>query len=450
MTEPLSQRQFARDLLQAHGIVHRAELRGVGVAAATVSRKERDGEVVRLARGLYQISDAPLETGHRLAGSAKRLSKGVAGAAAFILVVGVMIWAGTATHAWTPAQPDYTWSFPRDHWARDGYKTEWWYFTGHLRSAGEPVRRFGFQFTFFRIGVSQAAPPSGSAWAAGNIIMGHAALTDLDNGRHRFSELVVRAAPLLGGFGRHPDPRLAWSVGPPGTPDPWQLHWNGNGFDFTMADAEKGFGFSVSTRPLKPLVFQGPGGLSRKGEDATEASHYYSFTRMAAIGTVRLDSREWEVSGTSWMDKEFGSNQLGEETVGWDWFSLQLDDGREVMLYLLRSRKGAIHHAGATLVNSAGAVRYLQPDEWKLNATGRWTSLATGAPYPAGWTLEIPSAALRAVISPRLAEQENRSELIPNLFYWEGSVRVQSESDEPMGQGYVELTGYGEDSRPPM
>ena len=373
-----------------------------------------------------------------------------AGAATYLLVVGIMIWAGAAVHAWTPAQPGYAWSFPRDHWARDGYKTEWWYFTGHLRSADEPVRRFGFQFTFFRIGVSRDAPGGDSAWAAGNVIMGHAALTDLDNGTHRFSELVVRAAPLLGGFGRHPDPRLAWSVGPPGTPDGWQLRWNGNGFDFNMADAGKSFGFSLSTRPLKPVVFQGPGGLSRKGEGATEASHYYSFTRMAATGTVRVDGKEWQVDGTSWMDKEFGSNQLGEDMEGWDWFSLQLDDGREVMLYILRDRDGATHHAGATLVDSAGAVRYLQPDEWKLNATGRWTSPATGAPYPAGWTLHIPSAAIRAVVSPKLAEQENRSALIPNLFYWEGSVRIETESGRPMGQGYVELTGYGENSRPPM
>ena len=374
----------------------------------------------------------------------------LAGAATYVLVVSIMIWAGVPVHAWTPAQPGYEWSFPRDHWARDGYKTEWWYFTGHLRSVREPARRFGFQFTFFRIGVSPNAPPSGSAWAAGNLIMGHAALTDLDNGRHRFSELVVRAAPLLAGFGRHPDPRLAWSVGPPGTPTPWELRWNGSGFDFTMADLGKGFGLSLSARPLKPLAFQGPGGLSRKGEGATEASQYYSFTRMAVTGTVRLDGKEWEVSGTSWMDKEFGSNQLGQDTVGWDWFSLQLDDGREVMLYLLRSRTAGTHHAGATVVDPAGTVRYLRPDQWKLNATGQWTSPASGAPYPSGWTLDIPDGGIHVVVTPKLADQENRSALIPNLFYWEGSVRVESGNGQPMGQGYVELTGYGENSRPPM
>ncbi len=379
---------------------------------------------------------------------AKRL---VLGAAVLILASAGVIWsASLAAHAWTVAQPDYQWSFPRDHWAREGYKTEWWYFTGHLRTVTEPVRRFGFQFTFFRIGVSRDAPPSDSAWAARNLVMGHAALTDLQSGRHRFSELVVRAAPLLGGFGRQPDPRLAWSVGPPGTPDGWQLHWNGKGFDFAMADAGEEFGFTLSARPLKPLVFQGPGGLSRKGAGATEASHYYSFTRMAVTGAVRLDGKEWDVRGASWMDKEFGSNQLGEDTVGWDWFSLQFDDNREVMLYLLRNRDGATHHASATLIEPDGAVRYLRPAEWSLNATGRWTSPATGAPYPAGWTLDVPGAGIRAVITPRLADQENRSALIPNLFYWEGSVRLDSRDGARVGQGYVELTGYGENSRPPM
>ena len=371
-------------------------------------------------------------------------------AACALMAVAVVAGIGWAAHAWTPAQPGYVWSFPRDHWAREGYKTEWWYFTGHLRTVEEPVRRFGYQFTFFRIGVSQDAPRSGSAWAAKDIIMGHAALTDLDTGRHRFSELVVRAAPLLAGFGRHPDNRLAWSVGPPGTPEPWELRWNGNGFDFNMGDAGKSFGFSLSTRPLKPVVFQGPGGLSRKGEGATEASHYYSFTRMATTGTVCLEGKELEVSGVSWMDKEFGSNQLGKDKRGWDWFSLQLDDGREIMLYLLRSRDGKPGHAGATLVDAAGEVRYLEPGDWELNAIEEWTSSKTGAAYPSGWTLRIPAAGIAAVITPKLADQENRSALIPDLYYWEGSVEIESVNGERIGQGYVELTGYGENSRPPI
>lgn len=388
-----------------------------------------------------------LREGGSATGPGRRLARL---AACSVLVVGVLTVAVVAACAWTPARPGYVWSFPRDHWAREGYRTEWWYLTGHLRTVAAPVRRFGYQFTFFRIGVSQDAPPSGSAWAARDIVMGHAALTDLDTHRHRFSELVVRAAPLLAGFGRHPDTRLVWSVGPPGTPEPWELRWNGSGFDITMADAGKSFGFSLSTRPLKPVVLQGPGGLSRKGEGATEASHYYSFTRMATTGAVRVDGRDVAVRGTSWMDKEFGSNQLGKDKQGWDWFSLQLDDGREVMLYLLRGRDGDTRYTGATLVDAAGAVHYLEPGEWELNVTREWTSPVSGAAYPAGWMLRIPAADMTAAITPKLADQENRSALVPDLHYWEGSVRVESTSGKRMGQGYVELTGYGENSRPPI
>jgi len=364
----------------------------------------------------------------------------------------ILIAVGASTHAaeWKIARPDYAWSFPQDHWARDGYKTEWWYFTGHLRSVDIPVRRFGYQFTFFRVGVLPSKPALDSEWATKDVIMGHAALTDLDSGQHWFSELIVRATPFLGGFGRYPDPLLVWSVGPPGTPEQWQLRWNGDGFDFSMADAANSMSFSLSTHPSKSLVFQGAGGLSQKGESATEASQYYSFTRLATRGTVSLGGKQIAVTGVSWMDKEFGSNQLGKDKSGWDWFSLQLDDGREVMLYLLRSRSGKTDYASGTLIGTRGEVRYLGPDDWKLNATRQWNSGKTGAAYPAGWTLQIPEFGIEVVIHPVLADQENRSSLIPDLYYWEGSVSVESASGKRIGEGYVELTGYGEKSRPPI
>jgi len=280
--------------------------------------------------------------------------------------------------------------------------------------------------------------------------MGHAALTDLDNGRHWFSEVVVRAVPFLGGFGRYPDPELVWSVGPAGTSEKWRLRWNGAAFDFSMSDRANSTGFTLSTKPVKPRVFQGPGGFRRKGEKANEASLYYSFTRLATTGTVSVGGEKISVAGVSWMDKEFGSNQLGEDKSGWDWFSLKLDDGREIMLYLLRSRSGKTDYAGGTLIGSDGDVRFLSTSNWKLSRTRTWTSPKTNATYPAGWTLEIPGLGFSAVITPDLADQENRSQLIPDLFYWEGSVSVESESGTRLGKGYVELTGYGENSRPPI
>jgi predicted secreted hydrolase len=351
---------------------------------------------------------------------------------------------------WRAARPDFPWSFPRDHWARDGYKTEWWYFTGHLQSVTAPTRHFGYQFTFFRLGILPTKPKLNSRWTAKDVIMGHAAVTDLDKGQHRFSELMVRAVPFLGGFGRYPDPVLVWSVGPAGTPENWKLRWNGKGFDISMMDRANSLGFNLSTHPVKPLVFEGPRGFSKKGEGKTEASQYYSFTRLATRGILRIGSHEIAVTGVSWMDKEFGSNQLGADKSGWDWFSLQLNDGREIMLYLLRSRSGRTDYASGTVVGSDGKPRYLTGGDWKLEATKTWTSRRTGASYPAGWKLEIPSAGFSAVITPELADQENRSTLIPDLHYWEGSVSVESPGGARIGQGYVELTGYGEKSRPPI
>lgn len=351
---------------------------------------------------------------------------------------------------WKKAGPSYQWSFPEDHWARHDYKTEWWYFTGHLRSVDDPSRRFGYQFTFFRIGLSPTKPDLPSAWAAKDLIMGHAVLSDLEKKQHRFSEVLFRAIPLLGGFGSFPDSRVAWSRGPVGTDGLWELVWNGEAYDFSMVDEHQKISLELSTKPLKPLIFQGPNGVSRKGEGDAEASHYYSFTRLETEGKVGIDGEEFSVRGESWMDKEFGSNQLGNDKVGWDWFSLQLDDGRELMLYLLRSKDGKSDFASGTLVARNGAPEYLTPGDWRLSATGSWHSPESEAVYPAGWILELPKEALRLKIVPTLADQENRSDLLPGLNYWEGSVDVLAADDAPAGRGYVELTGYGEKSRPPI
>jgi predicted secreted hydrolase len=350
---------------------------------------------------------------------------------------------------WEPARPDYRWEFPRDHWARSGYRLEWWYFTGHLQAAGDgPPRRFGYQFTFFRVGLLPARLDRASAWHAANLIMGHAAVGDLAAGQHRFSELLYREMALLGGFGRYPDPAIAWSRAPAGTDGAWTLSWNGRAFDLAMVDRARGMAFRLETAPGKPLVFQGPNGFSRKGPGRTAASQYYSLTRLHTRGTLALDGVEWPVTGQSWMDKEFGSNQLGEDQLGWDWFSLQLADGRDVMLYHLRGKTREASFARGTLVAPDGTVRYLAPSDWVIRPTATWTSPATRARYPSGWTIELPGEGLSVEVVPELADQENRSRLVPDLHYWEGAVRVLGRDGAPAGRGYVELTGYGTRSRP--
>lgn len=344
---------------------------------------------------------------------------------------------------WQAAQPEYSWSFPRDHWARSGYRNEWWYFTGHLRSRENPQRRFGYQFTFFRVGLRSQRPALESQWAAHNLIMGHAAISDLETKKHIFSEIFYREVPFLGGFGSYPESLIAWSRAPVGTDGTWELSWNGQGFDFEMQDLVQGIAFQLSTQPQKPLIFQGPNGYSRKGEDSEAASQYYSFTRLATEGTLSVGGQAFQVEGESWMDKEFGSNQLAENQVGWDWFSLQLEDGREVMLYHLRNQEGATDFARGTVVSASGEVSYLKPEDWRVESSGDWASPESGAQYPSHWRITLARENLELEIVPQLADQENRSRILSDLYYWEGAVTVLGVDGGRLGQGYVELTGYG-------
>ena len=351
---------------------------------------------------------------------------------------------------WKYAAPDYRWSFPEDHWPHRDYRTEWWYFTGHLSSTERPERTFGYQFTVFRIGLLTERPALDSDWATDTLIMGHAAVTDVERREHRFSELLYREMPLLGELGTFPDPRVAWVRGPVGTPGRWTLQWNGRSFDFAMADEQQGIAFELRTDPVKDLVLQGPNGFSRKGEEPGAASLYYSFTRLGTEGTLRVDGETFPVRGESWMDREFSSSQLAEGQQGWDWFSLQLPDGRELMIYVLRGEDGAADFRHATLVPARGESRYLETEEWSVRATDSWESEATGAVYPSRWLVEVPSEGLAMDVRPVLSDQENRSELPGGVYYWEGAVLIYDSSGREQGRGYVELTGYGENSRPPV
>ncbi len=348
---------------------------------------------------------------------------------------------------WIPARPDYRWSFPRDHWAHAGYRTEWWYFTGQLAAPGDSAPRFGYQFTLFRVGVLPTAPPWASDWSASDVIMGHAALTDLAGGRHTFSETLVRATPLQGGFGRPggrgSDSLVAWCVAPAGTDGRWTLRWTGDRFALAMRDTRLGVALDLTAEPARPLTLQGPNGYSRKGAARDNASQYYSFMRLATRGTVTAGGRTVPVSGTSWMDQEFGSNQLDSAAAGWDWFSLQLGDGRDVILYLLRDTTGATTWSAGTVVRPGAAPRYLAAADYRVHATAHWTSRGSGARYPARWTVAIPSERLVLTVEPLLADQENRSAIATRLFYWEGAVRVRDAAGRAAGRGYVELTGYG-------
>ena len=351
--------------------------------------------------------------------------------------------------AWREAKPGYAWVFPRDHWAHPEFRTEWWYFTGILQDVAGPSQRFGYQFTLFRVGLLPEKPALNSRWATRQLLMGHAAVGDFGSGGHHFSDLLYREIPLLSGFGVYPEARIAWSRAPAGTSGLWELSWNGEGFDFHMRDEARGMAMALSTHPQKPLVFQGPGGVSSKGA-ADAASYYTSFTRLATTGTLTVGGRTLSVQGTSWMDQEFSTSQLRKDQVGWDWFSLRLADGRDLMFYVLRQRDGGAEFRRGTVVSAAGEARYLEAGDWSIRSTGVWSSPHTGCRYPSGWELEVPGEGLKLEIVPMLQDQENVCRRSANLHYWEGAVRILGEGGNPAGEGYVELTGYGENNRPPL
>jgi len=368
---------------------------------------------------------------------------------AALLALAMLPLAGLAA-AWRQAGPGYPWSFPRDHWSHPEYRIEWWYLTGTLADSRSPARHFGYQLTFFRIGLLPEERGLDSLWSSGHLLMGHAALGDFSAGRHRFSDLLYRETPLLAGFGRFPDPRLVWSRAPAGTDAIWDLRWNGEGFDFRARDDERRMAFDLTTRPTKPLVFQGPEGASRKGAGDAAASLYYSFTRLRTSGSLTLDGHTTPVQGESWMDREFSTSRLKPDQVGWDWFALRLRDGRDLMLYRLRRKDGETEFRSATLVSPRGEATYLSEDQWSIRATASWKSQATGTVYPSGWQLELPSESLRLTIIPWMQDQENIGRRSADLRYWEGAVLLRGPDGSHVGEGYVELTGYGANNRPPV
>jgi predicted secreted hydrolase len=336
-------------------------------------------------------------------------------------------------------------SFPADHGPHPAFRTEWWYYTGNL--ATPAGRRFGFQLTVFREALAPHPAPRASAWAASQVYLAHFALSDVLGRRYRSFERVSRGALGLAGAEAVPF-RVwleTWSASGPPLPT---AETSATPMHLVAREGRDGEGGGAAAIDLvldqgKPPVLEGDRGLSRKGAEPGEASYYYSLTRMPARGTVRAGGESFAVAGLAWMDREWSTSSLGLDQVGWDWFALQLDDGRELMLYRLRRRDGGTDPASqGTLVRRDGASRQLPWSAVRLDASGGWTSPRSGARYPDRWRLAVPSEGLDLDVRPYLADQE----LDASFRYWEGAVRVSgTAAGRPVaGSGYVELTGYGE------
>jgi predicted secreted hydrolase len=319
---------------------------------------------------------------------------------------------------------------PQDHGPHFEFQTEWWYYTGQLASVDG--RRFGFQLTFFRRGLSPGPPPD-AGLATNQVYFAHFAVTDVAGDRHAFAERVSRGAEGLAGATGAP---FGVSV------EDWSVSASSaDGSSVRLRAGDGGLVLDLELRATKPLVAHGDRGLSPKSDAPGNASYYAGYTRMAARGRIGVDGSGVEASGEAWFDHEWSTSALGPSAVGWDWWSLQLDDGRELMLFEIRRADGGREAAsGGTLIPPDGSTRRLLATNFETSALGRWTSPHTGAAYPARWRVRVPSEGLELEVRPLVADQELRTRFV----YWEGAVELKGTSRGRAvgGRGYVELTGY--------
>ncbi len=322
--------------------------------------------------------------------------------------------------------------FPADHGPHPDYRNEWWYLTGNLETAAG--RRFGYQVTFFRIALAPPDPSveaRRSAWATRQVWMAHVALSDLDNRHHQADERFARGA--VGLAGAEAEPFRVWLedwqllADPSGTGQTWQLQIETTDFSLDLA-----------LEPLKPIVLQGDAGLSQKGSEPGNASYYYSLPRLETLGNIQAGGEQFQVAGMSWLDREWSTSALGDDQVGWDWFALQLDDGRDLMFYQLRRTDGQLDPRSAgSLIGPDGTARRLRSTDVMLEPR-RWWRSPDGARYPVSWHLEMPDG-LRYRIEAAFDDQRMET----TISYWEGMVDVlDAETGAARGRGYLELAGY--------
>jgi predicted secreted hydrolase len=329
------------------------------------------------------------------------------------------------------ALPGYQFTFPRDHFSHEDYRTEWWYYTGHVRT--QSGDEYGYQVTFFRSGVAEAqANPS--RWAAKNLYMAHFAVSDIARKTHQYFERVNRGS--LGQAGASEKAFHVWL-------GDWQVAGDGTAQHLQAKEGETAV--DLTFVPQKSPVIHGENGVSQKGTGRGHASHYYSMTRLKTEGTLTVRGEVMPVTGSSWMDHEFGSTQLGSDQVGWDWFSLQLDDGTEVMLYIIRQTDGRPDPFSAgTWVGTDGRTVHLRQQDFRVEVLDHWRSPRDRSRYPMKWRLEVPTLGLKVTVAPAFPDQELDTARSTQVIYWEGAVSAEGTAQgRPVkGRGYVEMTGY--------
>jgi len=330
---------------------------------------------------------------------------------------------------------------PRDEAAHDRL-TEWWYYTGHLRAADE--RRFGFEFVIFR--AERGTFPV--TWAS------HLALTDELGGRFLYEQRSEIGPQVDAGRGDGFDlaimggdslsallaPAPSATPTPAGDATPWRMTGRQGEDRLSASAAEFGLDLLLEAAHDEPVLHDGDGWVDF---GPAGGSYYYSWPRMAVSGDLRVDGAELAVEGTAWFDHQWG-DFIAVGGGGWDWFAVNLEDGTDLTLSLVRDADGNYPLVYGTLVEPDGSVRHLTGEEFTVRATAEWTSARTGATYPARWDISLPGEQLEMELTPTVADQELDTRATTGVVYWEGSQVVRAtRAGEPLaGEAYVELTGY--------
>jgi predicted secreted hydrolase len=330
--------------------------------------------------------------------------------------------------------------FPRDHGPHPQFRTEWWYFTGSLTA--ENGRELGYQLTFFRSALSDSASFAAShgtdersIWRARHAWMAHFAVSDIANRRFHPAERFARDAAGLAGAAAEP-----FRV--------WLGDWfaaasdaaETGAFSARLVAADADVAIDLMVTAGKPMVLQGDAGLSRKGPEPGNASIYYSFTRMPTSGSVRIDGVNFRVRGDSWLDREWSTSALSSDLAGWDWMSLQFEDGTELMLYQLRRPDGSAGPFSAgTFVQRDGSTTRLTAQDFAMTPLRRWEGSGATS-YPVAWRVAVPSLDLQVEVTAAFDAQL----MDLAVQYWEGSVRINGTRGGRVvgGRGYLEMTGY--------
>ena len=308
-------------------------------------------------------------------------------------------------------------SFPMDHGPHDEYLFEWWYLTAILDDPNG--HEFGVQFTIFRRALT-ANNDSSNLWRSGQIYLAHFAVSDIQEEIHVVDERFNRGHPELAGAQVEPFRVYV---------EDWILASTTSSFFPLQLTADTAdYQVSLSIKRGKPMILHGIDGYSQKSPE--HASYYYTFSRLPTVGTLEINGKEYSVSGTSWLDREWSSQILSEPYVGWYWFSLIFDDGRELVLFELHSGDSDVKAIPtATWIESDGTTISLPRDRWTIKPIRYWKS------YPVKWILEIHDA--RYTVEAKFDDQV----MDTRIRYWEGVVEVK-QTDEIVGRGYTELTGY--------